>query len=120
MEIFVAFTFDASHTLPNTPVGHKCHGNHGHTFRAEVHATGEVGEKTGWVMDFGTMREICQPLIARLDHHYLNEIEGLENPTSENIAQWLWARLKPWLATLSMVMVQETPNTGAIYRGKEE
>ena len=120
MEIFISFTFDASHGLPNTPEEHKCHQLHGHTFRAEVHLTGKVDPHTGWVIDFADLKRICAPLIAQLDHGYLNNVEGLENPTSENIAMWLWRRLKPRIETLSKIVVQETACSGAVYHGEDE
>lgn len=108
---------EAAHHLPHVPAGHKCARIHGHSFHIEIHVSGEVGEHSGWVMDFAELREIFQPLYDQLDHHYLNEIEGLENPTSENLARWIWQRLKPALPLLSEVRVQETCNAGCIYRG---
>lgn len=117
MDIFRVFQVEAAHHLPQVPAGHKCARIHGHSFHIEIHVSGEVGEHSGWVMDFAELREIFQPLYDQLDHHYLNEIEGLENPTSENLARWIWQRLKPALPLLSEVRVQETCNAGCIYRG---
>lgn len=117
MDIFRVFQVEAAHHLPHVPAGHKCARIHGHSFHIEIHVSGEVGEHSGWVMDFAELREIFQPLYDQLDHHYLNEIEGLENPTSENLARWIWQRLKPALPLLSEVRVQETCNAGCIYRG---
>ncbi|WP_040407260.1 6-carboxytetrahydropterin synthase QueD [Amycolatopsis nigrescens] len=117
MEIFREFTFEAAHRLPNVPDGHKCSRLHGHSYRVTVHLTGTVGPTQGWVMDFGDVKQAFQPLQARLDHYYLNEIEGLENPTSEVLAQWIWDRLKPTLATLSAITVRETCTSGCTYRG---
>jgi len=118
MDIFRKFQVEAAHHLPNVPAGHKCARIHGHSFQIEIHVSGEVGERTGWVMDFAELRQTFQPFYDQLDHHYLNEIEGLENPTSENLARWIWQRLKPELPLLSKVCVQETCNAGCIYSGE--
>ncbi|MSQ98637.1 MAG: 6-carboxytetrahydropterin synthase QueD [Xanthomonadales bacterium] len=117
MDVFRVFQIEAAHKLPHVPAGHKCARIHGHSFRIEIHVTGSVGEHSGWVMDFADLRIAFQPLFERLDHHYLNEIEGLENPTSENLARWIWQRLKGGLPELSKVVVQETCNAGCIYNG---
>lgn len=117
MEIYKAFTIEAAHRLPNLPEDHKCYRLHGHSFKVEVHVTGEVDQKTGWIMDFADISAAFKPLFERLDHHYLNEIEGLENPTSENLARWIWRQLKPALPLLSSVVVQETCTAGCIYEG---
>ena len=118
MEIFKEFTFEAAHRLPNVPEGHKCARLHGHSFRTRVWVSGELDPKLGWVMDFADIKAAAKPVIARLDHYYLNEIEGLENPTSENVARWIWARLKPALPGLSRVEVQETCTAGCSYAGE--
>lgn len=118
MEIFKEFTFEAAHTLPNTPEGHKCRRLHGHSFRVAIYVKGEVDVHTGWIMDFADIKEAFKPIFKRLDHHYLNEVEGLENPTSENIARWIWQRLKPDLPQLSKIVVHETCTAGCVYRGE--
>ncbi len=117
MEVFRVFQIEAAHSLPNVPSGHKCARLHGHSFRIEVHVSGAVGETTGWVMDFADLKALFQPVFDQLDHRCLNDIEGLENPTSENLARWIWARLKPGCEMLSKVVVQETCNAGCIYSG---
>lgn len=117
MEIFKEFTIEAAHRLPNVPTGHKCGRLHGHSFRVAVHVTGTIGETSGWVLDFADIKAAFKPLEERLDHHYLNEVEGLENPTSEVLAIWLWERLLPALPGLSAVVVRETCTSGCIYRG---
>jgi 6-pyruvoyltetrahydropterin/6-carboxytetrahydropterin synthase len=117
-EIFKEFTFEAAHYLPNVPDGHKCGRLHGHSFGVQLHITGAVETKSGWLMDFADLKEIFAPLYDRLDHHYLNEIDGLDNPTSENIARWIWDNLRPSLPQLSKVVVRETCTSGAIYRGE--
>ena len=118
MEIFKEFRFEAAHRLPHVPPGHKCARLHGHSFRVRLSVSGPLGVPTGWVMDFADISEKWQPLHAVLDHHFLNEIAGLENPTSEVLAQWIWTRLKPTLPELSEVMVRETCTSGCIYRGE--
>ncbi len=118
MDIFKIFTLEAAHRLPNVPPGHKCARLHGHSFRVEIHLQGELGDETGWVMDFSDVKTAFQPLYDQLDHHYLNDIEGLENPTSERLSIWIWDRLKPVLPLLSEVVVHETCTSGCRYRGK--
>ena len=117
MEIYKAFSIEAAHRLPNLPESHKCYRLHGHSFKIEVHVTGEVDQNTGWIMDFADISAAFKPLFERLDHHYLNEIEGLENPTSENLARWIWRQLKPALPLLSSVVVKETCTAGCVYVG---
>lgn len=118
MELFKVFQIEAAHRLPNLPPEHKCARLHGHSFRIEIHIEGEVDDRLGWVMDFADLKQAFQPLYRQLDHHYLNEIEGLENPTSENLAKWIWQRLRPELPLLSRVVVAETCTSGCIYRGE--
>ncbi|HWP35819.1 MAG TPA: 6-carboxytetrahydropterin synthase QueD [Thermodesulfobacteriota bacterium] len=119
MELFCEFTFEAAHRLPRVPPGHKCARLHGHSFRVEVRVRGPVDAEAGWVMDFADVKEAVRPLLADLDHAYLNEVPGLENPTSENLARWVWQRLKPALPGLSEVIVRETCTAGCAYRGDE-
>lgn len=117
MEIFKVFTLEAAHRLPNVPEGHKCARLHGHSFKVELHLRGELGAHSGWVMDFAEVKAAFQPIHEQLDHHYLNDIEGLDNPTSERLAVWLWDRLKPALPLLARVVVHETCTAGCIYDG---
>jgi 6-pyruvoyltetrahydropterin/6-carboxytetrahydropterin synthase len=117
MEIFKEFTFEAAHRLPNVPNGHKCARLHGHSFQVAIHVSGPVGEHTGWIIDFAEIKDAFKPLLDTLDHNYLNDIEGLDNPTSENIAMWIWANLKPRLSLLSKVVVCETCMSGCSYQG---
>lgn len=114
------FTFEAAHCLPNVPKGHRCGRLHGHSYRVEIHVQGQVSEPSGWILDFGDLKTAFQPLLDRLDHYYLNEIEGLDNPTSENLSRWIWDRLKPTLPQLSMVVVRETCTSGCSYSGEEK
>jgi 6-pyruvoyltetrahydropterin/6-carboxytetrahydropterin synthase len=117
MDIYKEFHFEAAHHLPNVPVGHKCARLHGHSFHVRVFLSGPIGEHSGWVMDFAELKKVFAPLHDQLDHHYLNEIPGLENPTSENIAHWIWHELADNLPLLSAVEVRETCTSGCIYRG---
>lgn len=119
MEIFKEFSFEAAHRLRNLPTNHKCSRLHGHSFRVEVHVAGEVDPKMGWIVDFADIKAAFDPLHAVLDHNYLNEVEGLADPTSENLADWIWNRIAPSLPGLSKVVVRETCTSGCIYRGPE-
>ena len=118
MEIFREFTFEAAHRLPHVPHGHKCARLHGHSYRVIVHVDGPVESGTGWVMDFGDIKTAFEPVRKQLDHYYLNEIDGLANPTSEILAAWIWERLAPGLPGLSAVTVRETCTSGCTYRGR--
>ncbi len=109
--------FEAAHLLPNAPEGHKCRRLHGHSFKVELTVEGEVDPKTGWFLDYGVIGSIADPVRARLDHYYLNEIPGLENPTSEHIARWIWERMKPSLPSLVKVTVYETCESRCEYEG---
>ena len=120
MEIFREFTFEAAHLLPHVPPGHKCARLHGHSFRVELHVRGPLHPELGWVMDFADLKAAWRPLHEVLDHHYLNEVEGLENPTSENLARWIWRRLLPALPGLARVVVRETCTSGCAYGGEDE
>ncbi len=117
MLIHKVFQVEAAHRLPHVPPGHKCARLHGHSFRIEVHVEGDLDPARGWVMDFADIKTAFQPLYDRLDHHYLNEIEGLENPTSERLAVWIWDRLKPGLPGLARIVVHETCTSGCTYAG---
>lgn len=115
MQIFKEFTFDAAHQLPFVPAGHKCGRLHGHTYTVTIYIYGPVDRGLGWVTDFADIKAAWKPIEDRVDHAYLNEIPGLENPTCENLAVWLWERLG--IAGLSRLVVKETPTSGCIYEG---
>jgi 6-pyruvoyltetrahydropterin/6-carboxytetrahydropterin synthase len=117
VEIFKTFTLESAHRLPNVPAGHKCARVHGHSFRVEIHVQGPLDPHLGWVMDFADVKAAFQPLFEQLDHHYLNDVAGLENPTSEHLARWIWQRLQPSLPRLAAVVVHETCTSGARYTG---
>ena len=120
MEIYKEFMFESAHRLPNVYEGHKCGRLHGHSFKGTIYVDGDVGEETGWVIDYSEMKEIFQPIYDQLDHHYLNDIAGLENPTSEVLARWIWNKLKPDMPNLSRVVINETCTSGCIYRGEDD
>lgn len=118
MELRKTFQIEAAHRLPNVPTGHKCARLHGHSWRIEVAIEGPVGNDTGWVMDYADLKAAFQPIHNRIDHNYLNEIPGLENPTSERLAVWLWNELKPRLPLLSELVIAETCTSRCVYRGR--
>ena len=118
IELAREYRFEAAHRLPRVPAGHKCARLHGHSFKFEILLEGEVDERTGFLIDFGDVDAIVQPLVQRLDHSFLNELEGLENPTSEILSAWLWKRLRPDLPALSAVTVSETADSRCTYRGR--
>lgn len=120
VDISKVFICESAHRLPYVPEGHKCGRLHGHSFRIEIWVRGQVEDETGWVMDFSDLSQVFKPIYQQLDHHYLNEIEGLFNPTSENLAAWIWNQLRPSLPLLSKVFVNETCTSGCIYQGEEE
>ena len=111
------FRFESAHRLPHVPEGHKCGRLHGHSFRFEVVVTGPADAHGGWVLDYGDISDVVRPIVDQLDHRYLNDIAGLENPTSEVLCAWLWQRLAPQLAGLSAITVRETCTTACTYRG---
>ena len=117
MELRKSFQFEAAHLLPHLPEQHKCRRLHGHSFQVEVVVAGPLDAQLGWVMDYAEISAAFKPLWEQLDHYYLNEIPGLENPTSENVAVWIWQRLKPKLPLLSEVVVAETCTARCVYRG---
>lgn len=120
VEIFKDFKFEAAHRLPHLPDGHKCKRLHGHSYRLRVVLRGDVDPTLGWVADFADVKAAVKPLVNLLDHALLNEVEGLSQPTSENIAIWFWRRLKPSLPQLAAIQIRETATSGCIYRGEHE
>ncbi len=120
MEIYKEFRFESAHRLPNVPEGHKCRRLHGHSFKGVIYIKGDVDHRAGWIMDYGDIKKVFKPIYEQLDHNYLNDIDGLENPTSEVLAKWIWDRLKPDLPSLSRVVINETCTSGCIYRGEDE
>jgi 6-pyruvoyltetrahydropterin/6-carboxytetrahydropterin synthase len=117
MELRKTFQFEAAHLLPHLPAAHKCRRLHGHSFKVELAVEGDCDPNLGWVIDYVEISRAFKPILDKLDHFYLNEIPGLENPTSENIAIWIWQRLKPKLPLLSEIVVAETCAARCVYRG---
>jgi 6-pyruvoyltetrahydropterin/6-carboxytetrahydropterin synthase len=116
--LYKQFSFDSAHLLPNVPEGHKCRELHGHTYHLTIFLEGEVDEERGWVMDFTDLKKAVKPVIDRVDHKYLNDIPGLENPTTEVFSMWLWEQIKPLLPQLKRIELKETPTSGVIYEGE--
>lgn len=116
-ELIKTFEFAAAHSLASAPDGHKCRQMHGHTYKVDVHITGEVDPQLGWVMDFAELKKIVKPIVDQLDHKNLNEIAGLEHTTSELLAKYLWDKIKPELPLLSAITVWESPSSRCVYRG---
>jgi 6-pyruvoyltetrahydropterin/6-carboxytetrahydropterin synthase len=119
-EIIKTFRFEAAHSLDRAPVGHKCRQLHGHSYRVDVHVMGPADPELGWVMDFGEIVRAAGPVLRLLDHHTLNDVPGLENPTSELLAKFLWDRLRPALSGLSAVTVWESDTSRCVYRGETD
>jgi 6-pyruvoyltetrahydropterin/6-carboxytetrahydropterin synthase len=117
-ELIRSFRFEAAHSLPSAGPEHKCSRIHGHSYRIDVHVTGPVDPESGWVMDFGRIKQAVAPVIDRLDHSMLNQVEGLDNSTSERIAEYLWSQIQPQLELLSAITVWESDNSRCIYRGR--
>ncbi len=111
------FSFEAAHWLPTFPDGHKCRRLHGHSFRVDVVVAGDVPEDTGYLIDYGQIKAATEPIRTQLDHYLLNDIEGLSNPTAENLAKWIYDRLTPSLPILAAVRIHETCTSTAEYRG---
>ena len=111
------FQFEAAQTLPKVPAGHKCGRMHGHSFKVEISVEGQVDPATGWVYDHAEISRAMKPLLVQLDHSYLNEIEGLENPTIENMAAWFWEKLAAACPGLCEIVIHETPTARCVYRG---
>lgn len=117
MLIFKQFTFDSAHYLPNVPDGHKCKFMHGHTYRLTVYVSGKPDPHLAWVMDFSELKKVVKATVDILDHKVLNDIPGLENPTCEQIAIWIWNKVKPEIPALCKIELYETPTSGVVYEG---
>ena len=120
MELRKTFQFEAAHLLPHLPKSHKCRRLHGHSFKVDIVVAGDCDAKLGWLMDYADISTAFQPIWKKLDHYYLNDVPGLENPTSENIAVWIWRKLKPKLPLLTEVAVAETCTARCVYRGSAD
>lgn len=119
VQLVKEFRFEAAHRLPMVPDDHKCARLHGHSFRVDVEVAGPIDPQAGWLIDYADIKSAFSPIHGQLDHYYLNEIDGLENPTSENLAVWIWDRLAPRLPGLSRLVVHETCTTRCVYEGPD-
>lgn len=117
VELKKTFRFESAHLLPNVPEDHKCRRLHGHSYRVTVHCSGPCDPELGWLIDYAEIKDAFQPLWEALDHRFLNEVDGLENPTSEVLAVWIWDRIQPTLPSLSAITVHETCTSECTYRG---
>lgn len=117
MIIYKQFTFDSAHFLPEVPAGHKCSNLHGHTYSLTVFIEGELEDERGWVIDYAELKKNIQPIIDLVDHQLLNDIPGLDNPTSEILSIWLWDKIKPLVSGLKKIELKETTSSGVIYEG---
>ncbi len=117
MTIFRQFTFDSAHFLPYVAEDHKCRQMHGHTYRLTIYMTAEPDEQLGWVMDFADVKKVMTPILDMVDHKTLNNVPGLENPTCELLAKWLWDKIKKEIPILSKIELYETPKSGVVYEG---
>ena len=120
MQIYKEFTFEAAHHLPQAPQGHPNARVHGHSFRVRVTLSGRPAPQTGLIVHFGDLEEALGQIKARLDHRYLNDIKGLETPTLEHLALWIWEQLAPLYPGLDQVEIsRDTCHEGCIYRGPQ-
>lgn len=117
-ELVKTFRFDAAHRLPDLPEGHKCRRLHGHSYRLDVHVTGEVDPATGLVIDFGELKARVEPILEQLDHRCLNDVPGLEQTTAERLAAFIFHRLVDYVPGLSAVALWESDTARCIYRGE--
>ena len=117
MTIFKQFTFDSAHFLPKVPEGHKCREIHGHTYQLTIFIEGPLDPIVGWVSDFADIKQKVNAIVKLVDHKFLNNVEGLENPTCEILAIWLWDKIKPMIPMLKRIELHETPTSGVIYEG---
>ena len=117
MEIFKIFSIEAARSLPNLPDKHPCKNIHGHSFKIIISVKGDIDKKTGFVMDFNDIDIAFEPILKMIDHSYLNNLKGLENPSSENLSRWIWKKLIKTLPSLSKIEIRETESTGCVYKG---
>ena len=117
MEVYKIFAIEAARSLPNLPDNHPCKNVHGHSFKIIITVDGAIQKVSGFVMDFSDIDIAFKSIFKILDHSYLNDIKGLENPSSENLCKWIWERLSNTLPTLKKIEIKETDLTGCIYKG---
>ena len=117
MIVYRSFRIHASRFLPNLKDDHICKRMHGHTFNITIYINGKVDKKTGFVIDFYDVDQLFNKYIHnKIDHKVLNEVKGLENPTSEHLTKWIWDNLLPHISNLYQIKVSEDFGTGIIYK----
>lgn len=116
-ELVHTIRFESARRLPRVPEGHPCARLYGLAFYLDIHVVGTLDLATGWVFDFAEIERAFAPLRADLDHNYLNDLPGLENPTSEMLVTWIWDRLRPKLPGLSALVLRENDVSRVVYRG---
>jgi 6-pyruvoyltetrahydropterin/6-carboxytetrahydropterin synthase len=116
-ELRSSFGFEAAHYLPAVAPDHRCRRVHGHSYMIQVRVRGPIAQPYAWVIDLGMIEASCEQISRELDHRLLNDIPGLENPTSEMLARWVWRKLARDLPGLTAVVVHETQNSSCVYRG---
>ncbi len=117
MDAYCEFSIAAGRRLTGVPADHPCARVHGHTFLVRLTVSGPVHPQTGFVLDFADVQRAFAPVHEALDHRFLNDVPGLENPTSEHLAAWIWKALKAALPGLSAVEITETGASGVVFRG---
>ncbi len=117
MEVYKTFSIEAARSLPNLPEGHPCKKIHGHSFKITITVEGQINEDIGFVIDFSEIDTAFSSVHKIIDHSYLNDIKGLENPSSENLCKWIWTKLIDSLDGLKKIEIKETDSTGCIYKG---
>lgn len=115
VELRQHFQIESARFLPNLPESHPCKRLHGHSFRITLRLQGSLDAKIGWLKDYHEIKKIVAPILAELDHRVLNEVPGLENPTSEKIAIYLFNKLNPLIEELVQIQISETMDTECSY-----
>ena len=109
------FQIESARFLPYLPASHPCSRTHGHSFKIILTLVGSLDQKVGWVMDYNEIGAVMKPLLNEIDHRVLNEVPGLENPTSELLAKWIYDRVVQKIPMLKDVSIAETPSTECRY-----
>ena len=117
MIVYKKFNIESARSLPNVPESHPCYQLHGHSFKIIISIIGQIDKNTGFVIDFQEIENAFNPIKKILDHSFLNKIEGLSNPTSENICIWIWDKIESSIPNICEIEIKETDSTGCIYRG---
>ena len=119
MIVYKKFNVESARSLPNVPETHPCYQLHGHSFKIIISVKGQLDKHTGFVTDFQEIENAFNPIKKILDHSFLNKIEGLSNPTSENICNWIWDKIESSIPNICEIEIKETDSTGCIHRGRK-